>query len=413
MSQNQQYILKIFDRNNKLVDNPPDLIYAELETTTNGGSGTGYLQFARPMFDIGALDQGFRVQLFIPDPVTGIFPTDPWYDGRITKFDRLQQTTRGDIKAYVEGWMTALNFAIISEIITPGVQSNGVDNGQLDAGQYLTHLALTYLPAPPAQIPVGISFTGPNPLGINLDHLQFDGEGLASVFNDVITALVNEADGLYEWLVTGHGDGSISLVWRQDQNPNIVGTASFVTLFADEDMDQYEPIDDYTRIINTIVAYGGIDPTTGLTVWSPFTDSSSISSFGVRQGKLSVSTALTKAQLEMYALAYLNQYAFPETTGQFRLLRPDPKITAGQWIEIWETPNFVRQCKLTRVQLRIEQGRQRIEQWCYIGIPVPAVEKLAQSPDPQGSFHSARANYTKSFGVTGDFVIQGITPTWG
>lgn len=404
------YQLKIFDKANNLIDVPADAIDIDLETTINGGSGSGYISFPRQFFQIGAIGDGYRVQLYLPSQVNSQTMA-LWYDGRITKIDRyMAYATRADVKAYVEGWMTACDFSIVSEIITPGVQSNGINNGQLDAGDYLVHLAQTYLPAPPQQVPVAFGYSGPDPIGLNLDAMQFDGAPLGAVFDDVIKSLLDNQNNVYEWLVVGSPTGAINLIWRPEQNPNTISSAAFLVLDYTK-FDQYQIVDDFTRVINQVVAYGGKDPTTGMTVWGAYSNSTSIALYGLRQGKISKPTAISQTQINYFATAYLNEYAFPQQSGGFRLLAPDARATAGQWVQIQETPAFRRQMKLLRVNVKIKG--QRVEQFCYVGLPLPSAEHLAQGPDPTGSYNSARLGATDTARRTDtDSVLSGMVPTW-
>ena len=399
------YAIKVFDLSSNLIDMPADSFDIDVETLINGGSGSGYMTFPRAFNQIGAIGNGYRFQLYLPGQ------TDPWYDGRVTKIERTQRSTRADAKAYLEGWMTALNYNVVSEIITPGVQSNGVDNGQMDAGAYLTHLANTYLPAPPNQVPVTFGFSGANPVGLNLDRMQFDAVGMANVVDDVVKAILDNNAAVWEWLVSGTAAGAINFVWRAEQNPNIVGSASFANLFM-SDVDQYQIVDDFTTMINLITAYGGKDPVTGMTVWGPYQNSSSISTYGVRQGKITRPSAVSQAQLNLFAKAYLQQYAFPIKSGSFRALVPDPTLTAGKWVQIFESPGNVQQLKLLRVN--VKANKQRIEQICYVGLPLPAAEKLAQGPDPSGAYNSSRlgAKTPTDLRFSTDQVLGGINPIW-
>ena len=397
--------IMVFDTSDNLVDVPADGFEFEVEQVVNGGASTGYIIFPRQYYDIGNIDDGYRVQIYLPDSA------QPYWDGRVVKIDRLNKDTRADMRADLEGWMTALDYAIVSEILTPGVQANGVDNGQMDAGTYLTHLASTYLPSPPAQVPVTIGYVGESTIGLNLDSLQFDGEGLSSCINDVITQLFDDVNGIWEWFVVGYADKTINLVWRPEQDPNVQASASWLTLFM-TDLDQYQVVTDYTRIKNMLVAYGGKDPSTGLTLWGPYTNSASIADHGLRQAKTTFSTAVSQQTLNQFATAWLAIYADPEDLGQFRLLKPTARATAGQWLQIWETPGFLREGKITRVQLRAQQGQNRIEQWVYFGTPLPSVEALSQGTDPNGSFHSARLGATAPTSSANDAILSGVTPNW-
>jgi hypothetical protein len=396
--------VKVSDRSGNLQDLPGDIIDLNVETVCNGGSGTGYLTFARPFSNIGAIDHDYRTQIWIPNP-DGTWPTDPFYDGRVMKVDRQQLATAGRIKAYVEGWFTALNYGIVTATVTPGVQPNGIDNGQQDAGALINLFAGLYSPA----TPVAFGTSGPTTIGVNVGQLQWDGAGLAQVINDITQSILDSNNSLYDWFVVGKADKSITVTWGPEQNPNIVGTANWLTLFQ-TDIDQYQIVDDFSRIINMIVAYGGMDPFTQQTVWNPYSNSGSIATYTLRQAKKSWTTATNLTQLSQLATAFLQRFGLPQSAGQFRILKPTPVATAGQWVQVFETPTVKRQMKITRVELRV--NKQRVEQICTVGIPLPAVEQLAQGPDPTGSYNAGRTSSVKPASLTQDSILGGVLPSW-
>lgn len=310
----------IFDANNVLQDVPGDVLSVSFETVMNGGSGQGQVVFPRKFAQYGLIGPDYRFQVWLPDDVSG----DPWYDGRVTEIDTSTAVTSGRATAYLEGYATALDDAICTFSVNPGVQPDGVDNGQMDFGALVTWVLTTYLP-------VGFTFNAPPSAGLNVDGIQVDHEGLGSTINDIVKIVLDGNGSNWEW----YCDGTADLQRVVTVQPVSTFEVAPISLDWASDMAENTLRENFRDIKNMVVVYGGLDPITGEQQWGPFQDSVSISAFGVRQTSQNQSTLVTFDQIAVWATSYLAQTAYPSFTGTVRLRQFDSNIRAGKWVQVF------------------------------------------------------------------------------
>lgn len=356
-------LLLIFDKNNMLQDIPPDALDANFETQVNGGSSTGTLQFPRRFWNIGAIAEGYRVQFFMPDNLTV-----PWYDGRITEEDTAVTVANGKISVGVEGYATALDDADVTFTLSPGVQPNGVDNGQMDYGAMLSWMLGKYLPS-------GFTASVPASAGVNVMGIQANHQGLGQTLDQVTRSILDSSSAHWEWYCDGAGIASTSPNKIVTVQPVSVNAASPISCDQLVDLYEYDLRVDYKSIKNMLVLYGGKDPTTGETAWGSFTSSSSISSYGLRQFSQTVSQLTSNAQVQQYATAQLALLSQPTYTGSFKVLRPTSAWRGGKWVQVFEPySNGLRTMRLSKVTIEVKGGA-RITMTCEPNSPIPSIDK--------------------------------------
>jgi len=330
---------------------------------------------------------------------------DPWYDGRVQEID--QNDTSGatqdyeTVEVHCEGWHTHLDDAIVSEVLSPGVQPNGVNNGTMAADTYITHLIAAYMDSA-AFAPAFVTS-----IPVNLDKLTFDGTGLGTCIDNIIKQIQDNTGQTYEWWVRGQlaNLGKPGLVIQPNANPAVVTTnyyspskqivTQYLTEFMHSTIYGYKIQTSARDLYNMIALYGGNDPLTGLQVYGAFKDSTSIALYGLRQKKVTNSTLLSTTTLSNYATVYLLLNGYPQPQGSFKKFRATDFARGGQWFQVYEPglvstdgqlwivganqrlgnkPPSLKQVRAVRVVTSI-QGQDRIEQEVYTTAPRPYIDQ--------------------------------------
>jgi hypothetical protein len=397
-----KYRLLVFDINGNLTAMPQDVLQGSFEDLVNAGSGQGTFTVPRLFVDVGWVGLGYRVQFFLDDGLG-----DPWYDGRVQEIDQndVSGATQDyeNVEVHCEGWSTHLDDSIVSEVLSPGVQANGVDNGTMRADQYLIHLITTYMnstdfaPAFVTNIP------------IDLDQITFDGTGLSQCIDTIIKQLLDNTGQTFEWWVRGQvtpTEGRPGIVIQPNSNPALVTTnyysparllvTQYLTEFMHATIYEYKIQTSSRDLYNMIALYGGNDPSTGLQTYGPFKDSTSIALYGLRQQKVTNSSLISTDSLSNYATAYLLINGYPQPQGSFKKFRPSDYARGGQWFQMYEPglvgtdgeqwiintsnqqlgdhPPNLKQVRAVRVVTEI-QNQDRIEQTVYTTAPRPYIDQ--------------------------------------
>jgi hypothetical protein len=331
------YAILVFNKSNQLVTVITDALQGSFTDVVNGGSSSGTFQCPKSFIDVGWLDYDFRVQFYLNDSI------DPWYDGYISEFDQTQDSDEYDresVTVLTDGWSTFMSRAIVTETLSPGVQSNGVDNGIEYADEYLIHLTTTYLDSEH----FGNCYIASIPIG--LDEISFDGTGLDQCIDTVVKQVLNETGNLFEWWVRGTRYGLPQLIIQPQQNPALQTTSYYTPArkiattyypeFKDSTMYDYSIQNSAADLANQIALYGGQDPATGLTVYGPFKDSTSISLYGLRQKQVTDTSLVSTASLANYATAYLIMNGYPQPQGSYKKFAPTDAMRSGLWLQIME-----------------------------------------------------------------------------
>lgn len=398
-SDGAKYRLLIFDTNGNMTAACQDMLTGTFEDIVNGGSGQATIELPRRFVDLGWIGPAYRVQFFLDDGLG-----DPWFDGRVSEIDQNQDMS-GDyesITVHAEGWHTALNDAIVSEVLSPGVQPNGVNNGPMNADTYLTHLIATYMNSSI----FASAFVASIPIG--LDQITFDGTGLSDCIDQIVQQVLSNTGQLFEWWVRGQvaNGGKPAIVIQPQSNPSQVTTnyyspsnqliTQFLTKVKDSDIYSYQIQNSSRDLSNMIALYGGTDPNTGLQVYGVFKDSTSISLYGLRQKKVTNTALVSSASLGFYATAFLLLNAYPQPQGSFKLFRATDFARAGQWFQIYEGglmsvngntewivgsnqllgehPPNLKQMRAIRVVTSVQKA-DRIEQEVSVTAPRPFIDQ--------------------------------------
>ncbi len=417
------YAIYVFNTSGQLITVIVDALQGSFTDIVNGGSSSGTFQVPRNFVDVGWINYDYRVQFYLNDSI------DPWYDGYVSEFDQTQDDDEYDhdsITVITDGWSTFMSRAIVTETLSPGVQSNGVDNGIEYADEYLLHLITTYLDSEH----FGTSFVASMPIG--LDAISFDGTGLDQCIDTVVKQVLNESGNLYEWWVRGTRYGLPQLIIQPQQDPALV-TESYYTParkiasayfpeYKNSTMYDYSIQNSAADLANQIALYGGQDPTTGLTVYGPFKDSTSISLYGLRQKQVTDTSLISTASLSNYATAYLIMNGYPQPQGTFKKFAPTDQMRSGQWLQIMEPgiqdtgetfiigtneistthPQNVKQVRVIQVVTSFGQSEDgdRIEQEVSFTAPRPYIDQayyaaIGAAATTQQSQQAAAANSTK------------------
>lgn len=340
-----------------------------------------------------AFQYNYRVQFYIEDYSAPGGIGDPWYDGRINGWTpQIPDTSTDDsyITVYTEGYQNALNDGIVTETLNPGVQPNGVNNGTITADQYLRHLLLTYqnsakfLPPFISAVPV------------DLYQLQFQGEGLASCINDVITQVISDTGHTYEWWVRGLknvGQGrSLGVVVQPNADPKlsnpymrIAPTANpiqryFMYEVRGQTVYDYQVQNTIINLYNMIALYGGRDPFSQLQVYGAYEDSISISLYGLRQQRVTNDNLLSTNTLNNYAIAYLLLNAYPQPQTQYYKYKPDNRMRAGVWVQVLEPGDgtviaqTLHQMRSIQVECQLQEDQEKMDQIVTAAAPMPFID---------------------------------------
>lgn len=332
-SESTKYRIYVFDKSGSLIHVVTDALDFNFTDVVNGGSAAGSFTVKKRYADINGYNYDYRVQLYFEDSV------DPWYDGYISEFDPTQQEGDSEfITIYTEGWQTYLGRTIVSEVLSPGLQPNGVNNGTYYADAYLTHLitrymdATTFAPAIVSSIPVF------------LNALNFTGQELNKCIDDVVKQVTDSTGHVFEWWVRGVFNGKPTLVIQPQANPSSAGNyyvtptlqapKQYIMEIEGETSYNHHIQNSASGIYNLIALYGGTDPVTGNVVWSPYKDSTSISLYGVRQKRVTNSVLLSQTSLNNYAAVYLLTNAYPQPKGTFAKFSASDFVRAGAWFNI-------------------------------------------------------------------------------
>jgi len=361
MSDGGFWQVRVYTAAGALVDLPSaDIESIDVTDAMNGGSGTGTIQFKRGFNSVGAIAYGYQVLIWVWGPGE-TQPTDPWYAGFIQDIDQEQQSASGLVTAHLQGNMTLLDAAIVTEQTNPSIGTNP----SLDAGAYVAHLLSTYQPT---------SFGSPTIPGttFNMFPTNFDGTKLGAAIDTVIKQGQDLTGLIFAWYVRTKADLTKKVIVQVDQNPNVVGGVKFIHLFLQSQIDQYKIATKYRDIINVVAVYGAKDPTTGQQVYGVFEDATSVAQFGPLEDKISVPALTTAAGCQSYATTWLTLNAYPQAQGTFRILQPTYKVQAGTWVQIWETPAVIKQVRCAQVNLKI--SGERIDLYVSTTSPVPYLD---------------------------------------
>lgn len=355
---------------------------------TTGGLSTGVAVYQQ------AFQYNYRVQFFLEDSI------NPWYDGRINGWTPdIPDSSTDDayVTVYTEGWQNALNDGIVTETISPGIQSNGVNNGVLTAHAYLLHLLGTY------QNNAIFKHAIVDKVAFDLFPMQFQGEGLGSCVNDVVTQVVNQSGHTFEWWVRGlwtvgmGPEHSVGIVIQPNSDPMnllngriqsmyIAPTANpikryFVYEVRGQTIYNYQVQNTIINLYNMIALYGGRDPTSQLQVYGAFEDAVSIALYGVRQQRVTNDVLLNSQTLLNYATAYLllNGYPQPQTT--YYKYRPTDAMRAGVWVQVLEQGDgttigqTLHQMRAIQVECQLQEDQEKMDQIVTAAAPHPFIDK--------------------------------------
>ncbi|MGH7748376.1 MAG: hypothetical protein ACREQ5_27010, partial [Candidatus Dormibacteria bacterium] len=374
----------VYDSSGKIVALPQDVFEGSFEDVVNGGSGAGNFKVPKRFVDSGWINFGYRVQVFLYDG-----PGDPWYDGFVTEIDPAQDATL-DLETqniHTQGWSSHMAFAIVTETLSPGVQPNGVDNGQYNADTYLSHLVATYYDA----TVLGPTYIASIPVA--LDALTFDGQSLDKCIDAIVKQVSDNTGHVFEWWVRGVANGKPALVIQQQSNPALVTTnffspaqrltTSYFTEFQDSTIDSYTIHSDASGLANQIALYGYTAPSTGIQLYGAFQDSTSISLYTLRQKKVTNTTLVSQQSLINYATVYLLLNGYPQPQGRFNKLVASDFARAGQYFQI------------------LQPGLEAPD---YEYIVTPATGQLAQAA-PQVLQQVRAIKVTLSFGTGQDRIL--------
>ncbi len=333
-----KYRILVFDVQGNLTAFPQDVITFSFEDLVNGGSGTGQMDVPRAFVDLGWVGPGYRVQFYLDDGLG-----DPWYDGRVMEIDQADQGSSDSevVTVHCEGWHTHLDDAIIDQLtINPGIQPNGVNNGTMNADTFLTWALARYMDS----AAFGSAYVASMPVGI--DQTSFNGTGLGAALDTIIKQVLDNTGQVYEWWVRGTSNGKPAIVIQPQSNPNVVTTNWYspskllitqcITEFMHATIYNYRIQTTATNLFNMIALYGGTDPSTGMTAYGPYKDSTSISLYGLRQKQVTNTNLVSTASLTNYATVYLLLNAYPQPQGSFKKFRASDYARAGQWFQIYE-----------------------------------------------------------------------------
>lgn len=327
-----KYRIVIFDTVGNIVAIPQDVYEFSFEDIVNGGSGQGSFTVHKNYIDQGWVNYDYRVQIYLNGAVS------PWYDGFVVEFDPAQQSGSTDaetITVQTQGWQTRMNYAIVTETLTPSIEA-----GTMDADTYLIHLIGTYIDAEffaNSYVPS---------IPINLDGITFNGEGLASCIDDVIQQVGSQTGYLFEWWIRGQLGGQPGLVIQAQQlppisgpptgssyyAPNLTTPTAYLYEFKDETIYQLSVQNTSINLYNMIALYGGT--VNNVQIYGAFFDATSIALFGVRQQQVTNSNLLNSASLSNYATAYLLLNGYPQPQGSFKKYYADDAARAGRWFQL-------------------------------------------------------------------------------
>lgn len=188
----------IFDQNGKLIDLSADLVSGQCETVVNGGAGAGQFEFPRKFNDYGTITHDCEIQVYLYDNLT-----KPWYTGRVMEIDTKTTATRGTVLFLTEGYHSALNDAICTFSINPGLQPDGENNGQIDFGDssgsppgFIPWLLGTYLAD-------GFTFSPMPVAGENVGGMEVDHQGLGDTLDQAVKCVLDDDGSNWEWYCDG------------------------------------------------------------------------------------------------------------------------------------------------------------------------------------------------------------------
>jgi hypothetical protein len=364
------WLLQVFDYNNNLVDVPQsDIESIQVQKVLNGGSGEATITFRRPFNNVGAIGYVFSFRLWIwPGGTT--MPVDPYWTGIQEDPDQVELSASGQSVVHAYGDFTMLNDAIVSLQFNPGVDGNP----SLDCATLLTTLLQ------PNQPPGWLAPVIPGTMFPLLAN-QYTHEGLGDVLNDLLSQGRDSTGVLYTWHVKVNAAGQRQVVIQKDQNPNVITSVQFRHLFANSDFDTYKITTKYRDLVNVVAVYGAKDPTTGQQAYGVFEDATSQMDFHrIKEAAITVQSLLTNEACQAYGEVWLDLNAYPSAEGSCRLLRCDPTIDVGTWVQFWEapagavSPTSIKQVRITQIDLQITKPN-RIEQSLTTTSPVPYLDK--------------------------------------
>jgi hypothetical protein len=265
-----------------------------------------------------------------------------------------------------------------------------------------------------------------------LDEISFDGTGLDQCVDTVVKQVLNETGNLYEWWVRGPRIGLPRLVIQPQQDPALQATAyyspnrqratAYFPEFKNSTMYDYSIQNSIADLANQIALYGGQDPATGLTVYGPFKDSTSISLYGLCQKQVTDTSLISTASLANYATAYLIMNGYPQPQGTYKKFAPTDAMRSGQWLQIMEPglqdtgetyilgtneiadshPGNVKQVRCIQVVTSFGQSEDgdRIEQEVTFTAPRPYIDQayyaaIGSATTTQQSQQAQSSNVTK------------------
>jgi hypothetical protein len=331
---------------------PHDIIESfSFTDAINGGSSTSNIVFRRPFVDgeghplVGYLNRVFAWFWHgkIPRPV------NPTWAGYVVDNDAEMKPTTGRFTSHLEGDMSLLQRGLVIENVNPGVGGNP----GLDAADYLRHLT-----GPQGYAPTAFAdFSGIPTTMFALEPMQFQQMQLGDVIDAVVKSGRTAFGTMWIWLVRSDYLGNRTFSVLPDQNPNVITTLPWNQIFPQEMCSDYVINTTYRQITNIIYVQGGQDPTTGQQIVGTFEDSSSVAAFGPWETSVSNISLITAAAAEAYAEAYCDIYGNPQAQGSIELLKPDPNMLSGAWVQVWESPSTVKQMRIASVKWESKKGR--------------------------------------------------------
>lgn len=362
----------IFDTNGNLVDLPV-ITSGSFTDVINGGSAEGSFTVPRRYVETGWVNYEYRVQIYLKDSV------DPFYDGRVIDIDQDQMDNQDfeQISIRTEGWSSRLANAIVSEVLTPGGQANGLSLALQYGDGYLAHLISQYQDA----ATFGTAFVS-SQAHVLLDNITFDGTELNSCIDTIVKQMTDNTGNTFEWFVRSQAGALPSVVVQPSQNPNKVATGyrvpgklvnvGFTYEFKNSTIVGYKMSNSSRNLYNMIALYGGNDPATQRQVYGAYKDSTSISLYGLRQKKVTKSELISSRTLSNYAAVFLLLNGYPQPQGSFKKVIPSGALLAGQWLTIMEsnigTQNQnVHQVRVVKVT--IDLSNDKVTQTVQISAP--------------------------------------------
>jgi hypothetical protein len=310
------------------MDIPCDIMSVSATTIVNGGASDCTIEMPRSFAEIGSIGVAYRIQIFLPDNLI-----TPWWDGRVTQIDMKSTGVGARMTVNGEGWETQLNDDIVNFTVTPGVQSDGVDNGQIDYAKFIIWMLVgSGDPSWQGYLAPGYTLAIPELAGVNIIGFQAQQQGLADVLNTVTQSILDASGSHWEW----YADGGPLLSKQVLVQPVANNEAVPIALDKNADCNNYDVLATYSGIHNMLVLFGGNDPNTGAQLWGPYVDSVSVALYGLRQYSETNSYLVSQAQVTQYAVAQLEVAAYPVFTGGWNMKKATSAIRAGKWVQVFE-----------------------------------------------------------------------------